>query len=398
MDATLGEWLNLVIRWIHVITGIAWIGASFYFNWLLNRLVAPRADDERVLGNLWAIHAGGFFRVQKRRIPAGELPEPLHWFKWEAYWTWISGFALLVLVYYVGARVYLVDPVVADMSPAAAVAVGLVSLVGSWFVYDLLWRSPLGHRRILATAISCLLLALLTYALCRVFSGRGAYIHVGAVLGTLMVGNVFRVIMPAQRELVAATRAGREQNEALSAASEQRSLHNNYLTLPVLFVMVSNHYPATFGHPLNWLVLLVLFAAGGLVRHYFNVRHRSGNWASSWLLALAAVAVAGVAYLTAAGGARTTSAAGPPVRFAEVRAIVDRHCLSCHSATPTHELFTTAPKNVVFDTPEQIRNQAPQIRAQTVTSRAMPLGNLSAMSLEEREALARWIAQGAELD
>ncbi len=397
MDATLGEWLNLVIRWIHVITGIAWIGASFYFNWLLNRLVAPPPGDTRVLGALWAIHAGGFFRVQKRRIPAGELPEPLHWFKWEAYWTWISGFALLVLVYYVGARLYLIDPAVADLSAPAAVAVGLVSLVVSWFVYDLLWRSPLGQRRILATAISCLLLVLLTYALCRVFSGRGAYIHVGAVLGTLMVGNVFRVIMPAQRELVAATRAGREQDEALSAASEQRSLHNNYLTLPVLFVMVSNHYPTTFAHPLNWLILLVLFAAGGLVRHYFNVRHRRGNWASSWLLALAAVAVAGVAYLTAADGARTT-AAGPPVRFAEVRAIVDRHCLSCHSATPTSELFVTAPKNVVFDTAEQIRRQAPQIRAQTVTTHAMPLGNLTAMTLEERGVLARWIAQGAALE
>ena len=349
-----------------------------------------------MLGGLWAIHAGGFFRVEKRRVAPGQLPEPLHWFKWEAYWTWISGFVLLVLVYYLGAEIYLIDRSVADIGAPTAIAIGVATLVVSWFVYDFLWRSPLAHRPWLAEAVSVALVVALSFGLSQVFSGRGAYIHVGAVLGTLMAGNVFRVIMPAQRELVAATREGREQDTSLSVFAEQRSLHNNYMTLPVLFVMVSNHYPSTFGHWLSWLVLAVLFLAGAGVRYYFNIRHAKGNFLSAWILVAAAAAVAAIAYLTAPSSPGGASA--QPVPFATVKAIIDQRCRSCHSATPTNEAFEVAPKDVMFDTPDQIKSKAEIIRAQAVASTVMPLGNMTEMTEEERALLGRWIDAGAPLE
>ncbi len=395
MDPVISEWLNLVIRWIHVITGIAWIGASFYFNWLLIRLRDPESDHPRVLGELWAIHAGGFFRVQKRRIEPGQLPAPLHWFKWEAYWTWISGFLLLVLVYYVGAELYLVDPEVADIGPGFAVALGIGTLVLGWLVYDLLWRSRLARHAVVASSVSFLLLAALSYGLDQIFSARGAYIHVGAVLGTLMVGNVFFVIMPAQRELVAATNEGRAQDPALTERAELRSLHNNYLTLPVLFVMISNHYPSTYGHEQGWLVLLGLFLVGAGVRHYFNVRERRGNWGAAGWLAASAAGVIAIAYVTVAP-APPRDGVDEQVAFVEVREVISRHCVSCHSARPTSELFKEAPKGVAFDTADQIRRHAAQIHAQTVATRVMPLGNLTRMTSEERALIGNWIAQGAQ--
>jgi len=395
MDPVLKEWLDLVVRWVHVITGIAWIGASFYFNWLLNHLREPSGGERRTLGELWAVHGGGFFHVQKRSIPPGELPQPLHWFKWEAYWTWISGFVLLVLVYYVGADVYLLGD--ADIGAPAAIAIGLATLAGGWLVYDTVWRSPLARNPTLTTLLCFVLVVVLAWALNQVFSGRGAYMHVGALLGTLMVGNVFRVIMPAQRELVAATREGREQDRDLGAYAEQRSLHNNYMTLPVIFVMISNHYPATYAHQLNWLVLAVLFVAGTAVRHYFNIRHRRGNWRSAWLLAASAAGVAALAYLTAP----SPGPGGPDaerVAFAEVQRVIERRCTSCHSARPSSEMFRTPPKGVTFDTPEQIRAQAPRIQMQTIATAAMPPGNLTGMTETERALLARWLEQGAGLE
>ncbi len=399
MDPTVTEWLDLVVRWAHVVTGIAWIGASFYFNWLLNRLIPPEEDDGQVQGELWAIHAGGFFRVQKRTLPPGRVPEPLHWFKWEAYWTWITGFALLVIVYYVGAGAYLIDPGVADIGPGAAIAIGVGVLVVSWFVYDLLWRSPLAGTGWIAAAVSFALLTGVAWGLSQVFSGRGAYIHVGAILGTLMAGNVLRVIMPAQRELVAAAEQGREHDAALTAVAEQRSLHNNYMMLPVLFVMVSNHFPTTYGHAFNWAVLAALLLAGAGVRHYFNVRHRPGGARSVWLLLAGAAAVAALAWFAAPRPApQDTAAGGAAAPFAEVRAVIARRCVTCHSATPTHEAFETAPKGVKLDTPRQIKALAAKIRSTTVATEAMPLGNLTGMTTGERALLGRWIAQGARTE
>ena len=396
MDPIVREWIELVVRWIHVITGIAWIGASFYFNWLLNHLMAPARDDKEASSELWALHAGGFFNVQKRSIAPGGLPEPLHWFKWEAYWTWISGFVLLVLVYYLGAKVYLVDRGVADISATTAVLIGLAVLVASWFAYDFLWRSPLAQNAWLAAAISFALVILLAFGLSLVFSGRGTYIHIGAMLGTLMVGNVFRVIMPAQRELVAATQEGRPQDPTLSAYAEQRSLHNNYMTLPVLFIMVSNHYPSTFGHHLNWLVLAVLFVVGAAVRYYFNIRHKQGNVKSAWLLVASAAAVAGLAFVTAPPKAQVASSTA--VAFAQIDPIFKTHCVTCHSAKPTDEAFEVAPKGVMFDTAEQILDKLELIRAQAVDSDIMPLGNMTEMTPEERALLGQWITEGGKIE
>ncbi len=402
MDPTLRDWLELVVRWAHIVTGIAWIGASFYFNWLLNHLTVPKGGGDKIEGELWAIHAGGFFKVEKRRIEAGQLPAPLHWFKWEAYWTWITGFLLLAIIYYLGAGVYLVDANVADITPGTAVAIGIGALVASWFVYDLLWRSPLAKNRPpLAAGISVLLLVGLAFGLSQVLSGRGAYIHVGAVLGTLMAGNVYRVIMPAQRELVAATNEGRSQDRSLSAFAEQRSLHNNYMTLPVLFVMVSNHYPGTYAHEFNWLVLAVLFLAGVLVRYFFNVRHRRGYLASAWALGAAAVVLAGL-YLADALERGDGVAAAPDgedaVAFSTVRAVVTHHCTNCHSERPTHEAFEAPPSGFVLDTPQQIKSGAQRILARAVVTNAMPLGNETGMTQEERDLLANWIYQGAKVD
>ncbi len=401
MDPHVSEWLNLVVRWIHVITGIAWVGASFYFNWLLNRLTRPDTVEAGVTGELWAIHAGGFFQVRKREVAPGGRLSHLHWFKWEAYWTWISGFALLVLIYYMGARVYLIDPGVAEIGVGAAVAIGVGVLVLGWFVYDFLWRSPLAERGWVAVAASLALFVGLAYGLGQVFSGRGAYIHVGAVLGTLMAGNVLRVIMPAQRQLVAAAEAGGRPDPVLAADAERRSLHNNYMTRPVLFIMVSNHYPATFGHRYGWLVLVALFAVGAGVRHYFNLRHR-GNWSNAWIVAAAAAGTIAIAAATAPSawwdaGSRA-GAPGEAVSFAEARHIIVKKCLTCHSRQPTHEAFDVAPKDVKFDTPEQIRAQADRIRSTAVATETMPLGNLTEMTAAERARLGRWIDQGAPIE
>ncbi len=396
----LREWLDLLVRWAHVIVGIAWIGASFYFNWLLNHLMAPKSGEDEVTGELWAIHAGGIFKVEKRKVAPGQLPQPLHWFKWEAYWTWITGFLLLVIVYYLQASVYLVDPGVADIGAGTAVAIGIGTLVVSWFAYDLLWRSPLAGNAWLAGGISLALVLAVAFGLSQLFSGRGAYIHVGAMLGTLMAGNVFRVIMPAQRELVATTEQGREQDPALGAFAEQRSLHNNYMTLPMLFVMVSNHFPSTYGYRFNWIALAALFLAGAAVRHYFNIRHRKGNLASAWVVGLAAAAVIGIfiAVSRPSGPEATAEVAGEPVAFTTVQAVIAHHCAACHSKTPTHEAFETPPKGLALDTPDEIKRSARRILTQTVVTRVMPLGNETGMTQEERDLLGGWIYQGAKID
>ncbi len=390
MNPIVSEWLNLIVRWAHVITGIAWIGASFYFNWLLNRLRDPEPADDKIMGELWALHAGGFFKVQKRRMNPGSLPEPLHWFKWEAYWTWITGFTLLVLIYYFGASAYLIDRSVANISPATAIAIGLGTLVFGWFGYHLLWSWPaIKTRRRLGALISFLLVVAIAYGLGEVFSGRGAYLHVGAMLGTIMVGNVFAVIMPAQRQLVAATLQGAEQDMQLAENAGLRSLHNNYMTLPVVFVMLSIHYPGTYGYEHGWAVLAAMFLVGALVRHYFNVRHVQGNWAAAWMLGAAALMIAAIAVLTAPQQAP----AGQPISTAQAMSIVQARCTPCHSANPTRPEFQPAIKGLMFDTPEEVRKESLRVLAQAVQSTAMPLGNLTGMTKEERAHLGAWLAQ-----
>ena len=273
MESILSEWINLVLRWTHIVTGIAWIGSSFLFMWLDSHLEKPDPPRKGVEGELWMTHSGGFYVVEKMDLAPEEVPRTLHWFKWEAAWTWISGFLLLCLMYYYGAEIYLIDRAVADLSKPEAIAIGIALLAVSWFVYDTLYKSRLRNRGATVECIGFALLILVAYGLTHVFSARGAYVHVGAMLGTIMVANVWMIIIPAQQKLVDATKAGAALDARLAFNAKQRSVHNNYMTLPVIFIMISSHYPSTFGHDFGWAVLIVVFIAGALVRHWFNLRN-----------------------------------------------------------------------------------------------------------------------------
>jgi uncharacterized membrane protein len=393
LDPYVTDWLNLLTRWLHVIAGIVWIGSSFYFIALDNHLRPPK--DERdaeagVGGESWEIHGGGFYNVQKYRVAPRALPEPLHWFKWEAYTTWLSGFALLVVLYYLNADTYLIDEDVADLSTGTAVAISVALLAVAWLVYDALCR-VLGSRPLVLAAVLLGLTTLAAWGASHLFSGRGAYLQVGAMLGTIMVGNVFFTIIPAHWELVRAKQAGREPDPAANERAKLRSVHNNYLTLPVVFTMFSNHFPFTYAHSYAWLILVVLLLIGAWVRHFFNLRHAGRTvWA---IPATAALAIAVLAILIRP---QTESAAGAPeVAFAQVARIMEQRCVACHSDMPTK--VDEAPQGVKFDTPEEIKAQADAIEQQAVQTRAMPLGNVTSMTKAERRLLGRWIAQGAKI-
>jgi len=397
MEAYLLDWLNLLGRWLHLITGIAWIGASFYFVWLDNHLLPPKdskAADKGVGGELWAVHGGGFYHAQKYRVAPGTLPEPLHWFKWEAYWTWMSGFFMLCLVYYVGADLYLIDKSVAAIDKTTAIAIGLGTLVGGWVVYDRLCASPLGKNDRALGAVLAILLIGAAYGLCHVFSGRGAFIHFGAMLGTIMVANVFFVIIPGQRELVTSKLEGREPDPIHGLRGKQRSVHNTYFTLPVLFTMLSNHYAMLYSGPNNWLVLAAISFAGAAIRVFFVARHKGKNSplpVAIGVLILGAVVFAMAPSTSSGKRAATASAAD---EFVTVRKVIQERCVSCHATAPTQAGFEAPPKGVAFDTPESIVAQAAQIRTQ-VASKAMPIGNLTQMTDEERAMVIGWVNRGA---
>jgi len=397
VSAHLEQWLNLALRWAHVITGVAWIGTSFYFNWLNSRLAPPPPErrEPGVAGELWSVHGGGFYRVVKYSVAPGELPRTLHWFKWEAYATWLTGFALLVLVYYLGAASFLVDPRVARLSPGVAVAVGVATLIVSWFVYDALCRSALGASPLALGATLFLLATALAWGLAQLLSPRAAYLHVGAAIGTIMAANVLMVIIPAQRDMVAALTAGRTPDAARGQQGALRSLHNNYLTLPVLFIMVSSHYPATYGHKLNWAILAGLAVIGVATRHWFNLRNQGRN--NVWILPAAALALVALALVTAPQSGPGLPSVGSQASFADVRVIIARRCAACHSSAPTTPGIPTAPLGVLLDTPDEIRANAPRILAVAVDAQTMPLGNVTGMTPEERELVGRWIRAGALL-
>jgi len=399
MDPLLAEWLNLIGRWTHVITGIAWIGSSFYFNWLDSHLEKPRPPRPGVEGEVWLVHSGGFYQVEKIHVAPEAMPEKLHWFKWEAAFTWISGVFLLTLIYYLEAGVQLVDPAVAALDPLAAIGIGVGTLVVGWLVYDGIWRSAGAETNPgLAVVLSLGLLALVTWGLCQVLSGRGAYMHVGAMIGTIMVANVWAIIIPAQNALVAATKAGRRPDPALGLKAKQRSLHNNYLTLPVVFVMLSGHYPGTFGHHLNWLVLLALTATGMFVRHIFNLRNKGRDVTPAAFGAVASAMVFAAVAMLPAPGATNLAAGGPPVAFAQLRGVIEGRCTSCHSAQPADRAYARAPLGVAFDTPDEIQRHAQKINARAVVTRGMPLANKTGMTAEERDLVGRWVAQGAKIE
>jgi uncharacterized membrane protein len=398
VEATVRELLDLFIRWVHVIAGIMWIGNSLLFNWLDRNLRPVEPPKEGVQGKIWLLHSGAFYEVEKKLLPAGTpYPDKVHWFMFQNLTTWVSGICLLVLVYYMGGAAYMLDPSVASISTGAAIAIGVSVLIGGWLVYDLLWRSPLGQNTPLAFAISFALLLGVSYGLTQLLSGRAAYIHVGAMLGTLMTANVWRYVVPSQHELVAATRAGLPQDPALSYRAKQRSIHNNYMTFPVIFIMISGHFPSTYGNQLNWLILAILMVGSATVRHLMNIRFSYGNW-----LRLAAattlITIALVFYLIArTRGPASVAAGGAPVAFVNARAVIQQRCATCHSAQPTDDLFTAAPAGVAFDTPEQIQAMAARINERAVVLKTMPFGNKTGMTEEERALLGAWVEQGASL-
>ena len=389
MDPYANEWLDLLVRWLHVVAAIAWIGSSFYFIALDNHLRPPEdeADAERgVGGEAWEIHGGGFYQVQKYRLAPRTLPEPLHWFKWEAYTTWLSGFALLIVLYYVNADTYLIDKSVADLRPWQAIAISVALLVVAWLVYDGLCR--LIRNELALAAVLLALVTLAAWGVSRLFSGRAEYIQIGAMLGTMMAGNVFFVIIPAHWDLVRARQAGREPDAAAALRAKERSVHNNYLTLPVVFTMISNHFPITYGHKYSWLILVALLVIGAWVRHFFNLRHTGRTaW---WIPVTAALAIAVVAVAIRPHG----SSGGAAVPFSRAQAIVQERCVPCHSAHPTR--VDIAPMGLVFDTPAEIRAQATLIEQVAVRTKVMPLGNQTKMTQAERDALGAWIDQGAK--
>lgn len=384
------EWLSLCLRWLHIVAGAAWIGTSFYFNWLNNNIRPPEVPEDRVKGELWSVHGGHFYRVVKYTVAPERLPRTLHWFKWEAYTTWLSGFALLTVVYYVDADLYLVDPSVRGPSAPVAIAIGIGALLVGWIVYDLLCKSPLIEHPVPFVLVGFALATGAAYGLTQVFGSRAAYIHVGALLGTIMAANVFRVIIPNQRVAVRAMEEGREPEAKPGIDAARRSLHNNYLTLPVLFIMVSNHYPFTFGHEWNWAILAAISLIGAGVRHWFNLRGKGQR--NVWILPAAAAGMVALALVSAPRDLRDAE----PVAFETVRGIVETRCLSCHSATPTQPGFDAPPQGVTFDTPEQIVALAPRIHTVVYVSKTMPLSNLTGMTDQEREQIAVWFAQGAK--
>jgi uncharacterized membrane protein len=393
------EWLNLLVRWLHFITGVAWIGASFYFVWLDNtiRPPAPGSDlaKKGVSGELWAVHGGGFYNPQKYLVAPPELPSELHWFKWEAYSTWLSGFALLTIVYYFNAQAMMVDKAVADLSTWQAVGIGLASLVVGWTVYDLLCRSRLGQHDLAFGVVMFLLLVGAAYVLTHLLSGRAAYIHIGAMIGTIMVANVAHVIIPGQRKMVNAMMAGQKPDPVHGLKAKQRSVHNNYFTLPVLFIMISNHYAMTYRNEHAWAVLAVIMAAGVFIRHFFNLRHKGRvEWkypaAGVALLLALAVVIAPAAPRPGAPGADNAA------QFAQVRAIIGQRCVSCHASHPTQPGFATAPAGVMLDDPRAISQNSARIYQQAVQLKAMPLANLTNMTDAERAQLGAWFEAGAK--
>ena len=407
MPEPLRELLDLILRWTHVVAGIMWIGNSLLFNWL-DRTLVPRSGSGRagpgVVGDTWLLHSGAFYFVEKTLLGGAgqrvELPAPLHWFKWQSYATWLSGVSLLVVVYYLGGRAVLVSPDAATLGTGAAVAVAAGVLAAGWLLYDLVLAPASGSApAALVIAAALALLLALTWALGLVFAPRAVFLHVGALLGTIMSGNVFRHIIPSQRQMVAAAARGDAPDPALSARAKKRSIHNNYITFPVLALMVSNHFPTLYGHRHGWLAMAAVLLAGAGVRHVLNIRFGLPGWRP----ALAGVMAAGAAALWLLMGWRPARDEPAPsaalssgaVAFEDARHIIDRRCGACHSAAPSDSVYRVAPGGVMLDTPEQIRAWAPRIKARAVDTRTMPLGNKTMMTEAERAALGRWV-EGAD--
>jgi uncharacterized membrane protein len=396
VSAQLRELGDLVIRWVHLIAGIMWIGNSLLFNWLDRNLERAPGSPPNHYGKIWLLHSGAFYEVDKKLLAPNEMPAKLHWFKWQNFTTWASGILLLFVVYYSGGGALLIDPSVRALGAPVAIGISVTFIVMSWFVYDLLWISPLAKKPLVAATVSFAYVGAAAFALTTIFSGRAAYIHVGVILGTLMTGNVWFVIVPSQRELVAATLAGREQDAAISLRAKERSIHNNYMTFPLLFLMVSNHFPSTYGGRHAWTALVVLSVGGALVRHLMNVRFQYSGWLP--VAAFVVVITLASAFVLTRPVHQVDTTSGEKVAFHTVETVVRERCQPCHSAHPTDDTWKSAPAGVMFDTAGQMTRLAPRIKERAVILRTMPLQNKTGMTQGERDLLGDWIDQGASAD
>ena len=394
MTAAVLEWLNILLRWAHVMFGILWIGTSFFFIWLDASLKKRAGQDPDIAGESWMVHGGGFYLAEKYMVAPERLPDELHWFKYEAYFTWVTGILLLVVIYYFGAEAFLIDRDKAPLDPAWAIVLSAGSLAAGWFIYDRLCKSAARQKTgPLAVALFAEI-AVFTFFYHGVFSDRAAFLHVGALIGTIMAVSVFAVIIPNQKKVVADLLAGRRPDPALGKQARQRSLHNNYLTLPVVFMMISNHYPIVFGHPWSPFIALGIVIGGRAGPPLFQLADAGVlDWRRRRRSRPRSCCSSCSSSSPATGRAR--SSGGADVAFADIHPIIEKHCVQCHSARPTNEAFPEAPKGVAFDTPEEIRTYAHQIEQQAVLAKIMPLGNETGMTEKERESLGAWVREGA---
>jgi len=391
-EGHLMEWLNIVIRLMHITFGIAWIGASFYFVFLENALNRTRDVRDELAGNLWAVHGGGFYYLEKYKVAPKEIPKHLHWFKYEAYFTWLSGFCLLFVVYYFNASALLIDKNILDITPLQGIAIGVGSFVVAWIIYGFLCKTALVKRGIWFTLVGFVIAVGFAYFYSHVFSARAAYIHFGAMLGSIMVANVFFVIIPSQKAMVKAAKEGKPLDPSLGKHAGLRSLHNNYFTLPVLFVMISNHFPSTFGYEYPWLILAIITLGTAGVKHYLNLKEK--GQLSVWVMPFSVVVLLAGAFISAP---EKPGACSTTISFPEVNAIIQKRCVSCHSSKPTDDVYTAAPNGVMYDTPEDIVKKKDLIMQRVVVTKTMPQNNKTNITEKERDMIRCWIEQGASL-
>ena len=395
LEIAYADWLSLIFRWLHVIAGVSWIGTSFYFIFLDLSLRKHANLPDGVGGESWNVHGGGFYLMRKYVVAPAEMPKELHWFKYEAYFTWISGFALLAVIYYWGAESYLIDKAVLDLQPWEAILVSVGFLAAGWIIYDLLCRSPFNTHSLLLSAAVFVLIAFSAYFLTHLFSGRAAFVHVGAMVGSIMVGNVFFIIIPNQKKVVKSLLAGEEPDPRLGAIGKHRSTHNNYLTLPVILMMVSQHYPMLYDNENSWLVVTLILLVGATIRHFFNLMHTgrpimSLRW--QWPVAGVLMAIL-IAYLSWQPATDATTKIEVPSAL-DVLAIAQTRCVSCHAVKTTDPSVEKAPGGVMLETLADIRKHSARVLKQAVLSKAMPLANKTKMTDAERRAFGIWIRAG----
>ncbi len=392
LEGHLLEWLNIVVRVMHFTFGIAWIGASFYFVFLENALNRTENVRDELAGNLWAVHGGGFYYLEKYKVAPTIIPRHLHWFKYEAYFTWLSGFALLFIVYYFNASAMLIDNNVMKLTTVQAIGISIGSFIIAWIIYDLLCKTVLKKKPVLFVLAGMILLVGFAYFYSHVFSGRAAFIHFGAMIGSIMVANVFFVIIPSQKAMVNAAKKGILPDAEKGKNALFRSIHNNYFTLPVLFVMVSNHFPSTFGNQHQWMVLAAISIGSAGIKHWLNLREQGRL--SVWIMPVSLIILLGVAYITAP---KASTAKCTEVSFAAVNNIIQQRCVSCHSSRPTDEVYTAPPNGLKYDTPEEIVAKKELIMQRVVVTKTMPQNNKTNMTPDERDAIRCWIEAGASL-